>query len=102
MNWERQDSHFLLRLLTEGELPDGWQYEEFSSLRESALLLFGQRLRDDDRSWREPRIPRRLEYPVPKAGKRVWLTAIPYLREGMVVRMRLKGVTSDAEASAEA
>lgn len=93
LSWEKQDKNFLLRLLTESALPDGWQQEMFEIDAETSLLLFGERKRDTDPGWREARIPRWLEYPTPKTQGRVRLIAIPYLREGMVVRMRLKGVT---------
>jgi hypothetical protein len=92
LNWEKRGNNFLLRLLTEGDLPSGWQQEMVETDAETSVLLFGERKRDTDPGWREARIPRWLEYPVPKTLGRVRLIAIPYLREGMVVRMRLKGV----------
>lgn len=101
LNWEKQGNSFLLRMLTEDNLPDSWQQEEFETTAEISLLLFGERKRKEDPGWREARIPRWLEYPVPKTLGRVRLIAIPYLREGMVVRMRLKGVTPDAKTIAE-
>jgi hypothetical protein len=92
LHWEKQGNALMLRLLTEGDLPSGWQQEMFETEAETSLLLFGERKRDTDPGWREARIPRWLEYPVPKTLGRVRLVAIPYLREGMVVRMRLKGM----------
>lgn len=94
LNWEKQASAFRLCLLTEGDLPDGWQKVEFETAGETSLLLFGERKRDADPGWREARIPLWLNYPGPTTQGRIRLTAIPYLREGMVVRMRLKGVKS--------
>jgi len=96
LSWDRQGDHYLLRLLTEGDLPDGWRGEQFETRPATTLLLFGQRQHDEDRGWREPRIPRAVEYPVPRRLGRVRLIVIPYLRDGMVVRMRMKGVTADA------
>lgn len=93
LQFERTADGFLLRLLTEGDLPEGWHQAEPCQIGEEAsLLLFGERKRDDDPGWREARIPRWLEYPVPKTKGRVYLVALPYCRNGMVVRMRLKGV----------
>ncbi len=92
LSWEEQAYSFLLRLLTEGSLPDGWQQVEFETGDETSLLLYGERKRDTDPGWREARIPRWLKYPVPKRLGRVRVTGIPYLKDGMVVRMRLKGV----------
>jgi hypothetical protein len=94
LQWEKQGDAFQLRLLTEGDLPDGWQVAEFETDEETSLLLFGEHKRDTDPGWREARIPRWLEYPVAKTLGRVRLIAIPYAKEGMVVRMRLKGVKS--------
>lgn len=94
LNWEKQGSVFLVRLLSEELLPQGWEQERFATKQETGLLLFGERKRDDDPGWREARIPRWLDYPVEKVPGRVRLVVVPYLREGMVVRMRLKGVTS--------
>jgi hypothetical protein len=94
LQWEKQGDTFQLRLLTEGDLPDGWQTTKFETGEETSVLLFGERKRDTDRGWREARIPRWLEYPVAKTLGRVRLVAIPYAKQGMVVRMRLKGVKS--------
>lgn len=92
LQWERRGGTYWVRLLTEGSLPEGWQGPEFETGKEIFLLLFGERKRDTDRGWREARIPRWLEYPVEKTLGHVQLIAIPYLKEGMVVRMRWKGV----------
>jgi hypothetical protein len=92
LNWEKQGSDFLLCLLSEGALPSGWEQREFETDATTSLLLFGERVRDTDPGWREARIPQWLQYPVGKNTGRVRLIAIPYLREGMVVRMRLKKV----------
>lgn len=92
LQWEKQGDAFRLRLLTEGELPDGWQTADYEAGEETSVLLFGERKRDTDRGWREARIPRWLEYPVDGMPQRVRLVAIPYMKEGMVVRMRLKEV----------
>lgn len=92
LHWEKQGGIYWLRLFTEGGLPEGWQGAEFEAGNETALLLFGERKRETDKGWREARIPRWLEYPVEKTLGRVYLIAIPYLKEGMVVRMRWKGV----------
>jgi hypothetical protein len=92
LQWEKQGDAFQLRLLTEGNLPDGWQVTEFETVEETSLLLFGDRKRDTEPGWREARIPRWLEYPVAKTLGRVRLVAIPYARQGIVLRMRLKGV----------
>jgi hypothetical protein len=102
LHFEKQGETYRLRFLTEGNLPEGWEQQAFETNSETSLLLFGERKRETDPGWREARIPRWLQYPVSNAGKRVRLIAIPYLRDGMIVRMRLKGVTSDAEASTEA
>ncbi|MDW8365289.1 MAG: hypothetical protein RMK49_05555 [Abditibacteriales bacterium] len=92
LQWEKRGDVFHLRLLTEGDLPDGWRATEFEAGKAISVLLFGERKREGDRGWREARIPRWLEYPVEKTLGRVRLIAIPYMKEGMVVRMRLKGV----------
>jgi hypothetical protein len=99
LHWEKHTNSFLLRLLTEGPLPEGWEWEEFETQAESRLLLFGERKRESDPGWREARIPRWLEYPVEKMLGRVRFIAVPYLREGMVVRMRLKGVVANGRTS---
>lgn len=95
LQWERRNETFSLRLLTEGDWPEGWKGTEFDTGEEISLLLFGERKRDSDPGWREARIPRWLKYPVDRTSKRVRLVAIPYLREGMIVRMRWKGVKTD-------
>lgn len=94
LQWEKRGDAFLLRLLTEGDLPDGWQATEFEAGKETSALLFGERKRESDPGWREARIPRWLEYPVEKTLGRVRLVAIPYMKDGMAVRMRWKGVKS--------
>lgn len=94
LNWEKQGSVFLVRLLSEERLPPGWQHEGFATAGEVRFFLFGERKRYEDAGWREARIPRWLDYPVEQVPGRVRLIAVPYLREGMVVRMRLKGVIS--------
>jgi hypothetical protein len=92
LTFEKQGHSYELRLLTESDLPDSWLQSNFESEGETSLLLFGERKRDSDPGWREARIPQWLKYPVTKTHGRVRILAVPYLREGMVVRMRLKGV----------
>jgi hypothetical protein len=92
LNFEKQGHIYDMRLLTESDLPDGWIQSDFEADDETSLLLFGERKRDSDPGWREARIPQWLKYPVAKTKGRVLLIAVPYLREGMVVRMRLKKV----------
>lgn len=93
LQWEKQQGDFfLLRLLTEGDLPDGWQETEFEAHGETSVVLFGERKRETDPGWREARIPHWLHYPVEETPGRVHLVAIPYAKGGIQVRMRLKGV----------
>jgi hypothetical protein len=92
LNFEKQGDLYELHLLTESNLPDSWKQSNFETDGETSLLLFGERKRDSDPGWREARIPQWLKYPVTKTNGRVCLIAIPYLRKGMMVRMRLKGV----------
>lgn len=99
LQFERTPNGFLLRLLSEDSLPEGWQKEEFDVGSEISLVLFGERKRDDEPGWREARIPRWLEYPIPKTKGRVRLIALPYLKDGVVVRMRWKGVEADETAT---
>jgi hypothetical protein len=96
LQFQRTASDFVVWLLIENPLPAGWQQsEEFEAGGEVSLLLWGERKRVGEPGWRETRIPRWLDYPVEKGATRVHLVAIPYLREGMVVRFRLKGVKKD-------
>lgn len=92
VQWEAVGDGYVLRLLTEGDLPDGWPeagcYEVGGEMK---LLLFGERTAREDH-WRETRIPQRLRYPVGEKTGRVRLVAVPYRRGGMTVRLRLKGV----------
>jgi len=92
LHFEKQGETYQLRLLTEGNLPEGWEQQVFETNGETSLLLFGERKRKTDPGWREARIPQWLQYPIGKSTGRVRLIAVPYLREGMVVRMRLKNV----------
>jgi hypothetical protein len=92
LTFEKQGHSYELRLLTERDLPDSWQQSDFETDDETSLLLFGERKRDSDPGWREARIPQWLKYPVAKTNGRVCFIAIPYLRKGIMVRLRLKGV----------
>lgn len=96
LEFERTGDRFVMRLMGEEGISDDWRPEEFEVGEEVRISLFGER-RGWDTAWREPRIPRPLEYPVPQGSGRVRLVAVPYLRKGMVVRMRWKEVEPDGQ-----
>ena len=96
LEFERTGDRFVMRLMGEEGIPNDWRPEEFEVGEEVRISLFGER-REGDTAWREPRIPRPIEYPVPQGSGRVRLVAVPYLRKGMVVRMMWKEVEPDGQ-----
>lgn len=100
--WRQADGHYQLRLLTEGNVPDGsisWQANEpLTADPPYQSLLFGAY--DDDSaagipSWSEARIPRRLHYPLPadsQPAKQVALRLQNLRRHEIAVGTRLLAV----------
>jgi len=92
LRFEKKDENcFRIFLLAENQLLEGWEVEEFDVGGEMSFLLFGER-KESDPGWREARIPRWIRYPVPDTWEHLQLIGIPYLKRGIIVRMRWKGV----------